>query len=205
MKFFDNIKSSLKNFVTLKDDDDYDDDENYGDDEYDDDDEGIREEEAYDDEPSQEEVKYSYDAPASGFGSGSGSGFTAPEYHKGTGGSASFSSAPSGYSKNASANIYKMDSVKTAKKLKITLFVLEDTDDAINVADCMLDKGIVTLADMTKLPTESVRRVLDFLDGVKYACKSKIEIISDKIYLIVPEAAELSGDFFGQVDRPSFF
>ena len=61
------------------------------------------------------------------------------------------------------------------------------------------------LADMTKLPTESVRRVLDFLDGVKYVCKSKIEVIAEKIYLIVPEAAELSGDFFGQVDKPSFF
>lgn len=199
MKFFDNIKSSFKNFVTFKDDDDYDDDENYGDDEYDDE-EANEEEEAYDDESSQEKVKYNFEAPASDYGSG----FTPPEYQKNTGNS-SFSSAPSGAAKSSSGNIYKMDSVKATRKLKVTLFVLEDTDDARNVADCMTDRGIVTLADMTKLPTESVRRVLDFLDGVKYVCKSKIEIIADKIYLIVPEAAELSGDFFGQVDRPSFF
>lgn len=190
MKFFDSIKDTIKKAVTISDDDDYDDDENYGDDDFDD-------EEEYDDAPA-EKVKYDFEAPSTG------SAYAAPEYIKGAAG-ASFSSAPSTPLKSTSANIYKMDSVKQTKKLKVTLFVLEDMDDARNVADCMIDKGVVTLADMTKLPTESVRRVLDFLDGVKYVCKSKIEVIADKIYLIVPEAAELSGDFFGQVDRPSFF
>ena len=43
MKFFDNIKDSIKKAVTFSDDEDYDDDENYGDDEYDED-----EDESYD-------------------------------------------------------------------------------------------------------------------------------------------------------------
>lgn len=193
MKFFDNIKDSIKKAITFSDDEDYDDDENYGDDEYDED-----EDESYDEEKTAEKVKYDFEMP------NSNSGFTAPEYSKSTG-KTSFSAGTQMPRGNQSANIYKMDSVKPTKKLKVTLFVLEDMDDARNVADCMIDKGVVTLADMTKLPTESVRRVLDFLDGVKYVCKSKIEVIAEKIYLIVPEAAELSGDFFGQVDRPSFF
>ena len=192
MKFFDNIKDSIKKAVTFSDDEDYDDDENYGDDDYEE-----EEEESYEEERPSEKVKYDFEMPSSN------SGYTVPEYQKNTGKS-SFSSGAQ-QPKTSTANIYKMDSVKTTKKLKVTLFVLEDMDDARNVADCMIDKGVVTLADMTKLPTESVRRVLDFLDGVKYVCKSKIEVIAEKIYLIVPEAAELSGDFFGQVDRPSFF
>lgn len=189
MKFFDSIKDSIKKVVTFSDEEDYDDDENYGDDEYDDD--------GYEEDRPSEKVKYDFDVPSSS------AGYTIPEYPKNPAGT-SFATGAS-MPKSSSSNIYKMDSVKPTKKLKVTLFVLEDMDDARNVADCMIDKGVVTLADMTKLPTESVRRVLDFLDGVKYVCKSKIEVIAEKIYLIVPEAAELSGDFFGQVDRPSFF
>lgn len=192
MKFFDNIKDSVKKIVTLSDEeDDFDDDETYGDEDYDyDEEEPAYEEEEKKFEPSFEKKTYS---PSS-------AGFTPPEYH--TQDNRSFYSTKSA-PKNT-ANLYRMDT-QPSKKLKVTLFVLEDMDDARNVADCMIEKGVVTLADMTKLPTESVRRVLDFLDGVKYVCKSKIEVIAEKIYLIVPEAAELAGDFFGQVDTPSFF
>ena len=98
-----------------------------------------------------------------------------------------------------------MNDAKPSQKLKVALFVLEDMDDARNVADCMIDRNVVTICDMSKLSVSEERRVLDFLDGVKYVCNSKIENISDHIYLIVPEAAELSGDFFSQVDSTSFY
>ncbi len=195
MKFFDSLKDGFKRVISLSDDEDYDDDENYGDDDFDDDD--------YDDDESVAETKKKegekthYDLPSS-------PAYNPPEYGK----KSSDGSAASGTFKpiqKNSSNLYKIDSKPQPKKLKVTLFVLEDMDDARNVADCMIERGVVTLADMTKLPTESVRRVLDFLDGVKYVCKSKIEVIAEKIYLIVPEAAELSGDFFSQTEKPSFF
>lgn len=195
MKIFDSLKDGLKRFVSLSDDEDYDDDENYGDDDFDDD--GYDDDEPVTDGKKKESEKVHYEIP-------SPSVYNPPEYGKKTAESA----APAyGFKplQKSGANLYKMDSKPQSKKLKVTLFVLEDMDDARNVADCMIERGVVTLADMTKLPTESVRRVLDFLDGVKYVCKSKIEVIAEKIYLIVPEAAELSGDFFGQVDKPSFF
>ena len=108
-------------------------------------------------------------------------------------------------SKKGSGNIYNMNNAKPAQKLKVALFVLEDMDDARNVADCMIERSIVTICDMSKISVAEERRVLDFLDGVKYVCNSKIENISEHIYLIVPEAAELSGDFFSQVDSTSFY
>ncbi len=197
MKFLDSVKDGFKKIVNFSDEEDYDDDENYGDDDFDDDD---YEEEDY--EPKapvkkKESGKTHYDPSSS-------PAYNPPEYGKNSAESAAASYGFNPIQKNSS-NLYKMDSKPQPKKLKVTLFVLEDMDDARNVADCMIERGVVTLADMTKLPTENVRRVLDFLDGVKYVCKSKIEVIAEKIYLIVPEAAELSGDFFGQVDRPSFF
>lgn len=193
MKFFDSLKDGFKRVISLSDDEDYDDDENYGDDDFDDD--------YDDDEPvsktkNKENEKTHYDL--------SSSPAYNPEYGKKSFDGSSASEGFKPIQKNSS-NLYKIDSKPQPKKLKVTLFVLEDMDDARNVADCMIERGVVTLADMTKLPTESVRRVLDFLDGVKYVCKSKIEVIAEKIYLIVPEAAELSGDFFSQTEKPSFF
>ena len=202
MKFFDNLKDGFKKAVNFSDEDDFDDDENYGDDDFDDEDDYYKEEEPVK-EPKKTASSFKSKAPSS-----TPSAYNPPEYSSE---SRKFSSSESSSSygfksaPKAAANLYKMDAKPQPKKLKVTLFVLEDMDDARNVADCMIERGVVTLADMTKLPTESVRRVLDFLDGVKYVCKSKIEVIAEKIYLIVPEAAELSGDFFGQVDKPSFF
>ena len=198
MKFLDNLKDGFKKAVSFSDDEDFDDDENYGDDDFDDDDDYYEEEEPVKETKKSNSFKTKTEAPST-----SGA-YNPPEYGQklssGAPSYGSFKSVP-----KATSNLYKMDSKPQQKKLKVTLFVLEDMDDARNVADCMIERGVVTLADMTKLPTESVRRVLDFLDGVKYVCKSKIEVIAEKIYLIVPEAAELSGDFFGQVDKPSFF
>lgn len=197
MKFFDNLKDGFKKAVSFSDDEDFDDDENYGDDDFDDDDDYYEEEEPVKESKKSNSFKTKFEAPSAP------SAYNPPEYGQKLSSSEpsyGFKSAP-----KAASNLYKMDAKPQQKKLKVTLFVLEDMDDARNVADCMIERGVVTLADMTKLPTESVRRVLDFLDGVKYVCKSKIEVIAEKIYLIVPEAAELSGDFFGQVDKPSFF
>lgn len=197
MKFLDNLKDGFKKAVSFSDEDDFDDDENYGDDDFDDDDDYYEEEEPVKETKKSTSFKTKFESPSAP------SAYNPPEYGQKSSSEPSygFKSAP----KATTSNLYKMDSKPQQKKLKVTLFVLEDMDDARNVADCMIERGVVTLADMTKLPTESVRRVLDFLDGVKYVCKSKIEVIAEKIYLIVPEAAELSGDFFGQVDKPSFF
>ena len=107
--------------------------------------------------------------------------------------------------KKGSGNIYRMNEAKPTGKLKVSLFVLEDMDDARNVADCMIERNIVTICDFTKITADEQRRVLDFLDGVKYVCNSRIENISAKIYLIVPEAAELSGDFFSQIDQDTLY
>jgi len=194
--FLKSLKDNVKNAFSFQDEDDYYDDE-YVDEEND----------GYVDEPLNEPAPKSAPkaAPkaAPGYASyGSPASFQAASYQPY--GTAQQESGSAKTKKN-SANIYSMNDAKATQKLKVALFVLEDMDDARNVADCMIDRGIVTICDMSKLSVAEERRVLDFLDGVKYVCNSKIENISDHIYLIVPEAAELSGDFFSQVDSTSFY
>ena len=183
--FFTRIKDGIKNAVSFGDDNDY-----YDDEEFDDDDDLMEDEPVMPEPP-----KYNSSAD-----------FHTPDY---TPYGAQFTPAQppkpapapkAKASKKNSANIYAMPDMKKSNKLKVSLFVLTDTDDARNVADAMIDRNIVVICDMSKISVSEERRVLDFLDGVKYVCNSIIESISEHIYLIVPEAAELSGDFFSQVD-----
>lgn len=108
------------------------------------------------------------------------------------------------YTKKQGSNIYKMNNVAEAKVTKVVYFVLEDAEDARNIADCMIAKDTVVLADLNRLSSEEANMVLNFLDGVRYICKSSIEAISN-IHLIVPEAIELTGDFFDQMNGAAFF
>lgn len=192
--FFKSIKDNVKNAFTFSDEDDY-----YDDDEY------LDEEDEVAQEPAAPTPKAAPKAAAKSAPSyqnyGASSQYQAASYQPY--GAQSEPAAPKG--KKNSGNIYSMNDAKSSQKLKVALFVLEDMDDARNVADCMIDRGIVTICDMCKISIAEERRVLDFLDGVKYVCNSKIENISEHIYLIVPEAAELSGDFFSQVDSTSFY
>lgn len=178
--YFKSIKDKVKNALNFQDSDDeyIEDDEEYIDDE--------NAEEEEDNSP-----KYNFAKP---------SAFASKQFD-------SYGSAQSDYEppSKSNSNIFKMDNAKKSGKLKVTLFVLEDSDDARNVADCMIERNVVTICDMTRISINEERRVLDFLDGVKYVCNSRIEPISERMYLIVPEAAELSGDFFSQVEHPSFY
>ena len=181
--FFSKVRDSVKNVFAFGEDNDY-----YDDEEFEDDDE------LFEEEPkAAEPPKYS-----------SANEFHTPDYTPyGSQYAPPPKSAPAPKakaSKKNNGNIYAMPDMKKSSKLKVSLFVLNDTDDARNVADAMIDRNIVVICDMSKISVSEERRVLDFLDGVKYVCNSIIENISDHIYLIVPEAAELSGDFFSQVD-----
>lgn len=121
-----------------------------------------------------------------------------------------FSSKITGTAKKASSegsNIYRMDtgaSKSAPTKIdRVLFFVLEDAEDARNIADCMKKNDCVVLTDMSKISPADCNRVLNFLDGVRYICKSQIENING-LLLIVPESILLSGDFYDQVNFGPF-
>lgn len=98
-----------------------------------------------------------------------------------------------------SGNIYRMDSnvskSASSKINRVLFFILEDAEDARNIADCMKKNDCVVLTDMSKISPADCNKVLNFLDGVRYICKSQIENING-LLLIVPESVPLSGDFY---------
>lgn len=118
--------------------------------------------------------------------------------------SASSSSASStgysSYSESAGAAIYKMEN---KSKFRLSILRLEKLDDAVKVADEIMSGNTITLVDLRCVQKETVRRIIDFLDGVRYTCEAKMEIVADYTYVVVPKDVELSGDLFSQIDTGS--
>lgn len=111
------------------------------------------------------------------------------------------SSSGSNGSRYEGGNIYRMDPTynKTPQTIsKVLYFSLEGPEDARNVADAMMKKDSIILAEFSKLSELDVARVLSFIDGVRYICKAQIEQL-ESFQLIVPEFIQLSGDFYSQV------
>lgn len=171
---------------------DYRDDEYYRDDE-----------DSYDKAGSKSESEYN-DAPSSSFSSYSSQPSYKSSYSSGSGSSSS-SSSYGGYSSSygdtaSSGTIYKMDG---KSKFRLSILRLEKLDDAVKVADEIMSGNTITLVDLRCVQKDTVRRIIDFLDGVRYTCEAKMEIVADYTYVVVPRDVELSGDLFSQIDTGS--
>ena len=196
--FFGDIKDKILRANDVEGDDYYNDDDYYYDDEdtYDDDDSKVTSESAY--SPSSD---YDFGYPSESENTYVNK-FSEPKNQ--TTSSASVSNS-SKFTKKQGTNIYQMNSAPSEVRVnRVVYFVIEDAEDARNIADCMIKKDTVVLADISRLSVEDANRVLNFLDGVRYICKSSIEEIGN-IHLIVPDSIELTGDFFAQVSGGAFF
>lgn len=115
--------------------------------------------------------------------------------------SSSSLSGHSSYSeKSGKSTLYKMNG-KT--KFRLSILRLEKLDDAVKVADEIMSGNTITLVDLRCVQKETVRRIIDFLDGVRYTCEAKMEIVADYTYVVVPKDVELSGDLFSQIETGS--
>lgn len=97
----------------------------------------------------------------------------------------------------ASHNIYKMDD---KPKFRLSILRLDKLEDAVKVADGILTGNTITLIDLRSVPRDIVRRIIDFIDGVRYTCGAKMEIVADYTYVVVPKDVELTGDLLSQID-----
>ena len=186
---FNKIRNGFKSAVNFSDDESeeyYDDDEYYEDEEYED--ETYPQEEKYD---SNDVYSKSYKMNSRFSEYDSAPEYkTTPEYEQ-----------PRKTSRTTSgAKIYDMNSAKPQKDLNINLFVLEDLDDARNVADCMKKRNVICIAEFSRVSLKEERRILDFIDGVKYILQSKVTKIADRMYLIVPGSTILTGPFEDNFD-----
>lgn len=117
-----------------------------------------------------------------------------------SGGFGSSSSDTFGSSGESSGNIYKMSS---KPKFRLSILRLERLEDAVKVADNIMTGNTITLIDLRSVPRDIVRRIIDFIDGVRYTCEAKMEIVADYTYVVVPKDVELTGDLLSQIDTSS--
>lgn len=194
--FFGDIKDKILKANDVEDDDYYNDEEEYYDDE----------EDSYEEQPSQSFASSYSPSSDYDFGYDDNSQKSYNNYSSSSQKQAKSSASQSSkFVKKQGTNIYKMNTVPEEVRVnRVVYFVLDDAEDARNIADCMIKKDAVVLADISKLSVEDANRVLNFLDGVRYICKSSIEEIGN-IHLIVPDSIELTGDFFAQVSGAGFF
>ena len=195
--FFGDIKDRILRANDVDNDDYYNDEEYYDDEDTYDDDEDVNTSSSY--SPSNDyDFGYSSESENSTYVNK----FTAPSKQTK---SSNSTAANNKFTKKQGTNIYQMNNAPSEVRVnRVVYFVIEDAEDARNIADCMIKKDTVVLADISRLSVEDANRVLNFLDGVRYICKSSIEEIGN-IHLIVPDSIELTGDFFAQVSGGAFF
>ncbi len=191
-KMFSRIKAFAKG--AMSDPDDYDDQDSretagYSDD-YDDDDTGYSSRKSY--------SSFDYDdlSSSSSYQSSSSYSFGSTDRSSSSYGSAS-QSDPFGSSSDSSSNIYKMSG---KPKFRLSILRLERLEDAVKVADNIMTGNTITLIDLRSVPRDIVRRIIDFIDGVRYTCDAKMEIVADYTYVVVPKDVELTGDLLSQID-----
>lgn len=85
-------------------------------------------------------------------------------------------------------------------KFRLSILRLERLEDAVKVADNIMTGNTITLIDLRSVPRDIVRRIIDFIDGVRYTCDAKMEIVADYTYVVVPKDVELTGDLLSQID-----
>ena len=187
-EFFNNVRNRLKSAVNFSDDEneEYYDDEYYDDEEYED-----------EDYPQQEKHK-SNDSHSKSYKTSSrfSEYDSIPEYKT----TPVYETERKVSKTTSGARIYDMNSAKPQRDLNINLFVLEDLDDARNVADCMKKRNVICIAEFSRVSLKEERRILDFIDGVKYILQSKVTKIADRMYLIVPGSTILTGPFEDNFD-----
>lgn len=80
---------------------------------------------------------------------------------------------------------------------QVILFNPKSFDEAGELVS-HLHQGRSVVMTLEGLPTDTARRLLDFLSGITYALQGKITPISAKTYFVTPENVDLLGSQQGQ-------
>jgi cell division inhibitor SepF len=84
--------------------------------------------------------------------------------------------------------------VGTANGPEVCMIVPKNFDDANTIADVLLKNKAVIL-NLEGIDMAAAQRIIDFASGSCYTVGGNLQKISKKIFMIVPESMNLSGDF----------
>lgn len=82
---------------------------------------------------------------------------------------------------------------------EVCVIVPKGFDDVYTVADILLSHKAVIL-NLEGIGKNAAQRIIDFTSGSCYTVGGNLQPISSKIFIVVPQDMNLSGDFSGIVD-----
>ncbi len=90
--------------------------------------------------------------------------------------------------------------IRTSGQLRVILVKPTHFDEAKAIADQMIDNNTILL-NLENADDAEARRLIDFLSGVVYARKGKIQPHGRKTVILAPNGVEIMGDnFFHSMD-----
>ena len=99
-------------------------------------------------------------------------------------------------------NNNKVVSIKTSFP-KVLLKKPQDLEDTIDVIEAIKSKRIAIL-NMVSLEHAIAQRMLDIIVGACYALNGDIQEIAKSVYLVVPEAVEITNELKEHLDKGAF-
>ena len=107
-------------------------------------------------------------------------------------------------SQESSHRSTKVVDIHTTAKLQVVLKKPERFDEAMAIADELLDKRTVVLNLEATLKDEA-GKLLCFLSGVAYANGGKLKKIANNTYIITPYNVDVMGDLLDELENNGMF
>ena len=98
----------------------------------------------------------------------------------------------------------KVVNIHTTAQLQVILVKPERFDDAVNIADHLLDKRTVVL-NLESTNKDVSRRLVDFLSGVAYAGGGQIKKVANSTFIITPYNVNIMGDLIDELESTGVF
>jgi len=98
----------------------------------------------------------------------------------------------------------KVVNIHTTAQVQVILVKPERFDDAIGIADHLLEKRTVVL-NLEQTNKDVSRRLVDFLSGVAYAGGGQIKKVANSTFIITPYNVNIVGDLLDELESTGVF
>lgn len=107
----------------------------------------------------------------------------------------SYAGSGSSYSQNSRQNVVGMNrGSSSGSGPEVCMVMPKSFDDANTIAELLLQRKAVVL-NLEGIDMSAAQRIIDFASGACYTVGGNLQKISKKIFIVVPQNMNLSGDF----------
>ncbi len=114
------------------------------------------------------------------------------------------SAAPRAASRPKEGRVVNLNSAAAGGQLQVVLVKPERFETAAEIADHLRDKRAV-LVNLETTPKDVTRRLVDFLSGVTYAIRGKINKVSANTFIITPPNVNVVGELMNELESSGVY